>query len=351
MPVFNLNRSSRRPATSSHRPHHGSPPKQGHITSDHPLDQQLFDYMIVVDFECTCERDRRAYPNEIIEFPGVLVDVRRGIVDKERSFHSYVKPWRNPQLTQFCTQLTGITQDKVDKAPTITEAVAKFIEWYRKTIPRGAKVVFATDGPWDFKNFLYTMAVLRDNVAFPTIFYEYIDIRTTFARIFNKGDPIKLDAMLKKMKLRFEGSPHCGFDDAVNIARLGVEMMKRGCIFQFLIALPLDADEFHYDLEGIPLYRREAGSGFVPRDDVEEAAKKCFGEAYFTFAKKHKKEVEMYRQELAAAKVERAAAASANRVITRKDGGVSNWEVRRNVFVAVVVALIVGALIGLLVLR
>jgi hypothetical protein len=262
-----------------------------------------------------------------------------------------VKPWRNPQLTEFCTQLTGITQDQVDKAPTITEAITKFILWYRETIPVGAKVVFATDGPWDFKNFLYNMAVLRDNVPFPSIFYEYIDVRTTFARTFNKGDPLKLDGMLKKMKLRFEGSPHSGFDDAYNIARLAVEMMKRGCILQFLIALPLEEDKFHYHLEGIPLFRRDEGSGFVTRDRVEEMAKKCFGDAYFSFAQRHRKEVEAYRVEIAASS-SRGTDASGNkpvsRVLKRRDGGLSRWAAKRNLIAAVIIALLIGVLFGIM---
>ena len=298
---FQHGRPSHKSATHYHKPHHGAPPKHN---ARHPLGNtdphwlQLFDYLIVVDFECTCERDQNNYPNEIIEFPAILVDVRRGLVDKANSFHSFVKPWRNPKLTAFCTELTGITQAKVDGAPDLQQVVKNFEKWFAETIPRGAKCAFATDGPWDFKNFLFNGAVLRDSVAFPTIFYEYLDIRTTYARFFNKGDPIKLDAMLKRMKLRFEGRPHCGFDDAYNIARLALKMIEDGCLFQFLIALPLDQDTVHYDLllppegdeeEGAallpwPLYRREEGSGYIEREHVEERAKAAFGDEYFTFA-------------------------------------------------------------------
>lgn len=347
MPGFNLNRSSRRPASShSFKPHHGSPPKRGHVTSAHVLDQQLFDFMIVVDFEATCERDRRTYQNEIIEFPAILVDVRRGIVDKQRSFHTYVKPWRNPTLTEFCTELTGITQSKVDSAPSMQEAVHLFIKWFKETIPKGARVIFATDGPWDFKNFLFSQAVLRDHVSFPTIFYEYFDVRTTFSRVFNKGDPIKLDAMLKKMKLRFEGSPHCGFDDAYNIARLALEMMKQGCVFEFLIALPLDAEEFHFTLEGYPLFRREEGSGFITRDHVEQVAKECYGAEYFKFAKSNAASVDAYRkQELESALVRAGAAANQGEgriARSRQDGGLAAWHARRLVIVALVVGLLTG---------
>lgn len=263
--------------------------------SEDPLDQQLFDYIVVVDVEATCKEGRGSYPNEVIEIPGVLIDVRKGLVDRQRSFHTYVKPWRNPILSEFCTTLTGITQEQVDSAPGITEAIQMFVKWWEETIPKGAKAVFAADGPWDFKQFFYENHVLRDHVSLPTIFYEYIDIRTTFARAFNGGTPIKLDAMLHRMNLRFEGRPHNGFDDATNIARLAVAMMKVGCVFDFLLAIPLENDAFHYDLEGYPLYRRAEGSGRVDRDTVDDIAKTCYGEAFFAFGERHRRETLSYR--------------------------------------------------------
>eukprot|EP00742_Colponemidia_sp_Colp-10_P013353 GILJ01015082.1.p1 GENE.GILJ01015082.1~~GILJ01015082.1.p1 ORF type:complete len:381 (-),score=84.06 GILJ01015082.1:58-1200(-) len=243
--------------------------------------------MIVVDFECTCEKDRRDYPNEIIEFPAILIDVRNGAkIVKEKSFRSYAKPWRNPQLTSFCTELTGISQQHVEKAPDLQTVVKNFEAWYRRNIPLGAKVMMMTDGPWDFRNFVLAGAVKRDHVAFPTLMYEYIDVRTTFANYFNKGKPVKLEKMLHRFNLRFEGREHCGFDDAVNIARLAVAMMRHGCIFSFVIALPLDEDTYHYKMDVTPLYRREAGnSGVVEKSHVEERAKECFGEAYYEYGR------------------------------------------------------------------
>ncbi|KPI88768.1 hypothetical protein ABL78_2147 [Leptomonas seymouri] len=261
-----------------------------------PLDHQIYDYIIVVDVEATCEENNQNYPHEIIEFPGVLINVRTGQVDRAHSFHTYVKPWRNPTLTPFCTQLTGITQETVDAAPTITEAIKLFEKWYKDTVPRGAKAIFAADGPWDFKNFIHEYHILRDHVAFPSIFYEYIDIRTTFAHHFNYRVPIKLDAMLRRMDLKFDGRPHSGFDDAYNIARLAVAMMKAGCVFDFVLAIPMD-DPYHYHLEGYPLYRREEGSGHVDRDVVEDIAKQCFGGDYFTFGQRHREAVLTYRLE------------------------------------------------------
>lgn len=44
----------------------------------------------------------------LVEFPAVLLNLRSGEVEAE--FHSYVQPQENPILSQFCTQLTGISQ-------------------------------------------------------------------------------------------------------------------------------------------------------------------------------------------------------------------------------------------------
>lgn len=285
----------REPSYLSNRTHSNQNHARKHTFDDvDPLDRQLFDYLIVVDVEATCERGQKHYEHEVIELPGILVDVRKGLVDRKRSFHTYVKPWRNPILTPFCTELTGITQDKVDNAPSMPQAIKLFEKWYRETIPKGAKVVFAADGPWDFKKFLYEHHVLRDHISLPTLFYEYLDIRTTFSRVFNNGVPIKLGAMLHRMNLRFEGRQHCGFDDAYNIARLAVAMMRVGCVLDFLLAIPL-VDEFHYSFQGYPVYRREEGSGPVDGDTVTDIAKACFGEDFFRFGERHRAETLKYR--------------------------------------------------------
>lgn len=48
------------------------------------------------------------YRQEIIEFPAVLLNCQKGEVEDE--FRSYCRPVLNPLLTEFCTELTGITQ-------------------------------------------------------------------------------------------------------------------------------------------------------------------------------------------------------------------------------------------------
>ena len=68
---------------------------------------QPFDYILVLDFEATCDQGGLK-PPEIIEFPTVLLNTRTLKIEDE--FHYYIKPKVNPILRPFCIELTGIQQ-------------------------------------------------------------------------------------------------------------------------------------------------------------------------------------------------------------------------------------------------
>lgn len=78
---------------------------------------QQFQYFVVIDFEATCDRDRKPHPQEIIEFPSVLVNSSTGQL--EDSFQIYVRPTYNQHLSDFCKELTGIQQNQVNLQLTI----------------------------------------------------------------------------------------------------------------------------------------------------------------------------------------------------------------------------------------
>lgn len=76
---------------------------------------QDFDYLIAIDFEATCDKNLTLYPQEIVEFPAILVNlVTRQI---EAVFHRFVKPMYHPKLTDFCKRFLGIQQDQVSYEP------------------------------------------------------------------------------------------------------------------------------------------------------------------------------------------------------------------------------------------
>lgn len=70
-----------------------------------------FQYYVVIDFEATCDKDKVPSPQEIIEFPSVLVNGVTGQL--ECCFQTYVRPTCNQHLTDFCKDLTGIQQTQV----------------------------------------------------------------------------------------------------------------------------------------------------------------------------------------------------------------------------------------------
>lgn len=188
-----------------------------------------YDYILVIDFEATCEeRASKDYLFEIIEFPVVLVDVQLQRVVAE--FHRYVKPLVKTQLSTFCMNLTGIQQSDVDKAAPLDNVIRQFERWYRQTIPPGSRTIFAADGPMDFNEFVYTHSVVRQGIRFPQMFYQWLDVKQVFAHFFNCQQG-KIRPMLEVLHRPFEGRLHSGIDDARNIASIVVGLLQWGSTF------------------------------------------------------------------------------------------------------------------------
>lgn len=64
-------------------------------------------YVLVIDFESTCWQGVMFGKSdvEIIEFPAVLLNLATGVIEEQ--FHQFVMPTERPQLSDFCTNLTG----------------------------------------------------------------------------------------------------------------------------------------------------------------------------------------------------------------------------------------------------
>ena len=92
---------------------------------------QKFTHFMVIDFESTCWEKRPGPPQEIIEFPAVILDVRSGEICSN-VFHHYVQPTEEPYLSDFCINLTGIKQDQVENAAPLGSTLLLFNSWLRK---------------------------------------------------------------------------------------------------------------------------------------------------------------------------------------------------------------------------
>ncbi|CAF0825450.1 unnamed protein product [Adineta ricciae] len=192
--------------------------------------EQHFEYIAVVDFEATCERNQgNNFPHEIIEFPIVLIDVRQqAIVDK---FRSYCRPTIKPILSDFCTELTGIQQHQVDTAPTFPEVLRNVENWLNERhllSSNKRRCGFATDGPWDFAKFLRLQCGFS-SLTYPRWAKKWINVRKEFSNFYSV-QRCGISRMLQSLGLVFDGRHHSGLDDSVNIARITIELIKDGCV-------------------------------------------------------------------------------------------------------------------------
>ncbi|XP_072309822.1 3'-5' exoribonuclease 1 isoform X2 [Eucyclogobius newberryi] len=188
-----------------------------------------YDYICVVDFEATCEKDNPpGFKHEIIEFPMVLINTETlEIVDL---FQEYVKPELNPELSEFCVNLTGITQKMVDDADPFPVVLEKAVAWLQER-ELGTKYKYAilTDGAWDMSKFLNIQCRLS-RIKYPQFAKKWINIRKLYGNFYKVPRPqTKLSTMLDKLGLKYEGRPHSGLDDSRNIARIALRMLKDGC--------------------------------------------------------------------------------------------------------------------------
>ncbi|ETE71352.1 ERI1 exoribonuclease 3, partial [Ophiophagus hannah] len=111
---------------------------------------QRYHYFLVLDFEATCDKPQ-IHPQEIIEFPILKLNGRT--MEIESTFHMYVQPVVHPQLTPFCTELTGIIQAMVDGQPSLQQVLERVDEWMAKEglLDPTVKSIFVTCGDWDLK--------------------------------------------------------------------------------------------------------------------------------------------------------------------------------------------------------
>lgn len=170
--------------------------------------------ILIVDLEATCwdpeESEQAIEDMEIIEI-GCAIGLPGGQV--ERSFSTFVRPVKNPLLTNFCTRLTSITQSDVDSAPTFPEACKLVDQWLGST--RG--VVWGSWGNYDRRQL--EMERERHGAAPAFLDTPHVNLK----RPWRKTNQVKSKGLGKALRfhgLEFEGSAHRGVDDARNVARL-----------------------------------------------------------------------------------------------------------------------------------
>jgi inhibitor of KinA sporulation pathway (predicted exonuclease) len=158
----------------------------------------------------------------VIEFPSVIVDIEKKIILEDK-FQVFVKPSKNPVVSKFCFDLTGITQAQVDNGISFPDALkqhTKFMDAYRPYI-------ICTCGDWDLKTMLPIEEKIHD-LKIPGPYRRWINIKKAFAEVYGAAHWGGMPQMLQFLKLELEGRHHSGIDDCRNIARIALQMLKDG---------------------------------------------------------------------------------------------------------------------------
>uniref|UniRef100_A0A4W6DM34 ERI1 exoribonuclease 2 n=1 Tax=Lates calcarifer TaxID=8187 RepID=A0A4W6DM34_LATCA len=215
------------------------------------VSNQIFSYLIVIDFESTCWREKNNYSQEIIEFPAVVLNTSSGDIESE--FHTYVQPQERPILSEFCTELTGITQMQVEAGIPLQICLSRFCRWLQNLqlekgvvfpntqqrcsapSPSQKLCTFLTWSDWDLGVCLQ-YECKRKQLHKPDVLNSWIDLRSTY-RLFYNRKPKGLNGALQDLGIQFSGREHSGLDDARNTAQLAARMMRDGCVMKITRSL------------------------------------------------------------------------------------------------------------------
>lgn len=168
-------------------------------------------HYIVLDTESTCwKNDRDVSKQEIIEIGAIKLNENFIEIDH---FSRFVKPILSPILSDFCKELTTISQKEIDKAENFSIIFTDFLNW----IGEGSYTI-VTWGDFDIKHF--EIDCKRHKIKFPNRFVKkHINLKMVFADRYNIR-PCGLDQAVQMLKIKFEGSHHRAIDDARNTVKV-----------------------------------------------------------------------------------------------------------------------------------
>ncbi len=187
-----------------------------------------FTHAVVLDFEATCDEQAPPRPQEVIEFPSVLVDVAaREIVDE---FTAFVRPLHHPQLTEFCTALTSIRSEDVADAELFRDVFARHQAWLTRHDLHERRAIAVTCGDWDLGRMLpiQCAAVEPPISTVPPFYARWHNLKRMFCTVMHRSKAPGMGGMLNALKLQLVGRHHRGVDDCRNLAAILVALLEAG---------------------------------------------------------------------------------------------------------------------------
>jgi len=174
--------------------------------------------LIVVDFESTCFEDEEYQRDhsEIIEIGIAVIDVsEQEVVSKESVI---VKPSRS-EISPFCTKLTTLTKEYVEENGISFSEACSYIRKKYNTL----KYPWCSWGMYD--RTMLEKQCYWDKVKYP-MNRTHFNVKTLFSLKHRLPEELGMAQALQHVGLPLEGVHHRGVDDAWNIARLVLSILR-----------------------------------------------------------------------------------------------------------------------------
>lgn len=172
--------------------------------------------ILVVDIEATCWEARSDMPNEIIEVGCCMVDAK--LLERTWSESVVVRPAQST-VSPYCTKLTGWTPEEVMKnGMPLKDACARLRDHGVGTI------TWASYGYYDQKQF--RKECNQKDIQYP-FSDRHINVKNLAALVYNLPNEVGMPEMADKMGMHLSGRLHNGMDDAINIANILINLLKR----------------------------------------------------------------------------------------------------------------------------
>jgi inhibitor of KinA sporulation pathway (predicted exonuclease) len=179
----------------------------------------LYDKIIVIDIEATCwetKEETLLNSREIIEIGICKLILSTGQIENKQSF--YIQP-EVSEVSDFCTRLTGITKEKLEKEGTTLQKALKKINAKYSAKYR----IYAGYGEFDKE---IIEAECKAKAIENPFRNDYLNIKTLFSLVHSQEKSLGLLKELEIVGIPFEGNNHSGADDAYNAAKLLHSILK-----------------------------------------------------------------------------------------------------------------------------
>jgi inhibitor of KinA sporulation pathway (predicted exonuclease) len=211
-------------------------------------------YICVLDFESTCDGSK-GFDNEIIEFPSILLKWNGTNYEKISQFQQFCKPLVNHTVSDFCHNLTGISQHQVNNGNNFIDVLNDHYNWINTHT--NDDVVFLTCGYWDL-GIMMPKECKKWNIIPPKIYLNVINIKDEFKKFYSVSESYGMAWMLENLKMDLIGKHHSGIDDCNNITRILQRMISDGYDINNANTINIDLIEKytikHYNRKDYKLY-------------------------------------------------------------------------------------------------